>query len=506
MKFLSSRLFITGLLIVIQTGWLVLWFFRLAAYDYWVSMALTIFSGLISLYIINKNENPAYKIAWIFLIAIVPVFGGTLYAAVGNKRPMRKLRRRLEGETRRRRKLHRQEGKTLLRLHAQNPRACATFGYIYRQGKFPVWTNTQTRYFSLGEEMFSAMLQELKKAEHYIFLEYFIIAEGHMWEEILAILEEKARQGLDVRVIYDDVGCLGVLPVGYRSQLEKKGIRCIAFNPFIPIASMAMNNRDHRKILVIDGCVAFSGGINIGDEYINKKVRFGHWKDSGFMLLGEAVWNFTLMFLEMWNGLRPEDPDYAVFYPHRYHENAFPEDGFVQPFSDSPLDEESLAENIYIELLSQAQKYVYIFTPYLVIDNEMQTALCMAAKRGVDVRIVTPGIPDKKTVYQLTRSYYPPLLSAGVRIYEYTPGFLHAKSYVCDDVMAVVGTINLDYRSLYLHFECGTLFYGSQVVKQLKADAQATFASSRQVGLADCRRGLAASLRDAALRVVAPLL
>lgn len=506
LQFLGSRAFITGSLILLQLGWLSIWFFRLTQYVYGISLFFTILSTLIGLYIVNKNENPAYKITWILLIAIVPAFGGMMYLMIGNKRPARKLRRQLETEQERRKYLHAQDASVLNRLKEKDSRAYSTFRYLWEKGNYPVWTNTKTTYYSVGEEMFEAMIRELKQAKHYIFLEYFIIALGRMWDEILSILEDKVKEGVEVRVIYDDAGCLGYIPAGYCHKLEEKGIHCISFNPFIPILSAVMNNRDHRKIMVIDGHVAFSGGVNIGDEYINEKMRFGHWKDTGYRLEGDAVWNLTLMFLEMWNGLRPTDETFQTFYPHRYHETAFAQDGFVQPFSDSPLDEETLAENVYMEILAQAKDYVYIFTPYLVIDNELQTAICLAAKRGVDVRLVTPGIPDKKTVYQLTRSYYGALLDAGVKIYEYTPGFLHAKSYVCDDRLAVVGTINMDYRSLYLHFECGTLFYESQLVNELKEDCLKTIKLSRPVTKKDCRRGPLGGLCNALLRVVAPLM
>ena len=267
-----------------------------------------------------------------------------------------------------------------------------------------------------------------------------------------------------------------------------------------------MNNRDHRKIVVIDGHTAFSGGVNLADEYINEKVRFGHWKDTGFMLKGEAVWNYTVMFLRMWNAHRRTDADYEAFRPHVWHPEAFEGQGFIQPYSDSPLDDERLGENVYLNILNRAKDYVYIFTPYLIVDHEMQTALCLAAKRGVNVRIMTPGIPDKKTIFQLTRSYYPVLLKAGVRIYEYTPGFLHAKSFVCDDESAVVGTINMDYRSLYLHFECGTFFYRNPLVMDVKRDSLATMEKGREITLSDTRQGFFGSLFCAVLRVFSPLL
>lgn len=507
LKFMGSRMFITGILILLQIGWILVWYLRLTKYVHWISVLFTVLGFLAAVYIINKNENPAYRLAWILLISVFPALGGLLYLSIGNKRPTRKMRKRIEEEQAKRLPLHVQKPEVVDALWAKDPRAAATFRYVWDKGNYPVWTRTQTQYYPVGEELFEAMLEALEKAEHYIFLEYFILAEGNMWSRILEILERKVQQGVDVRVIYDDFGCLSYIPAGYDRQLEKKGIKCIAFNPFVPIVSAVMNNRDHRKIMVVDGHVAFSGGVNIGDEYINEKMRFGHWKDTGFRLEGDGVWNMTLMFLEMWNAFRPTDETYEAFYPHQYHLGEFETDGFVQPFSDSPLDEETLAENVYMEMLAQATDYVYIFTPYLVIDNEMQTALCTAAKRGVDVRLVTPGIPDKKVVFRLTRSHYQPLLEAGVRIYEYAPGFLHAKSFVCDDKLAVVGTINMDYRSLYLHFECGTLFYGSQLITQLKADCLDVFGQSREIHKNESgRSGLFREIGNAVLRVLAPLL
>ena len=336
-------------------------------------------------------------------------------------------------------------------------------------------------------------------------MEYFIVSEGEMWEEVLKILKQKADEGLDVRMIYDDMGCVTLLPGGYFKWLEKCGIKCMAFNPVIPFFSLVMNNRDHRKILDIDGHTAFTGGINLADEYINKKVRFGYWKDTGVRLKGEGVWNFTEMFLEMWNAFRKEDTDISCFKPHVYHPEPFEGEGFVQPYTDSPLDNETIAENVYLDILNQAKKYVYIFTPYLIVDDVMRNALCMAAKRGVDVRIVTPGTPDKPTIFRLTRSNYPPLLRAGIRIYEYTPGFIHAKSYISDDEFGVVGSVNMDFRSLYLHFECATLLYRTSGLKELKKDSLDTIEVSREITLKDCKQGIIGGLFDSVLRVFAPL-
>lgn len=506
LKFLGNRMVITGILILIQVGWIAILFSQLASYLPWLNAVFTLLSVVMALYLINKDENPSYKLAWILLICVMPVFGGLMYLTMGNKRPARFLRQRIGGIQKRTRPLLCQRPELMRRMEEQDRRAAGTSRYIAGQGPFPLWGNTKATYYPVGDDMFRDMMPALEGAQQFIFLEFFIVAHGRMWDSILEVLKRKAAQGVDVRMIYDDVGCLNLIPATYYRQLEQMGIRCMAFNPFVPLVSVSMNNRDHRKILVVDGHTAFNGGVNLADEYINEKLRFGHWKDTGIKLQGDAVRNFTVMFLEMWNAFRKTDEDFSRFLPPQPLLAPEEAPGLAQPYGDSPLDQETLSANVYLELLSRARDYVYIFTPYLVIDDAMQQALCMAAKRGVDVRMATPGIPDKKTIYRMTRSYYPSLLKAGVRIYEYTPGFLHAKSFVCDDETAVVGTINLDYRSLYLHFECGTLLWRMPAVLDVKRDCLETFAKSREIALADTRRSLPGRLVNAVLRVFAPLM
>ena len=501
-----GRIAVTAVLILLQVIWLLVWFTRLAHAAPWVSALFGIFSLLMILYIVRKDDNPAYKIVWIILILEVPLLGGLLYALFGNKRPAKRMREKFARAMRETRPMLGQNRDVMDELA---PRRQATAHYVATCGGYPVWKNTDVTYYPTGEEMFTAMLRELESAQHYIFMEYFIIRQhSHMWQQILAVLERKVRQGVQVRVMYDDLGSVALLTGGYWRELEAKGILCLAFNPFVPLVSLVMNNRDHRKILVVDGHTAFTGGINLSDEYINLTHPHGRWKDTGVMLKGDAVWNLTMMFLETWNAMRPQQEDLEAYRPGRYASAPAAQPmtkGFVQPFGDSPLDFEPVAENVYIDILAQATNYVYITTPYLAISNEMQTALCLAAKRGVDVRIITPGIPDKPTVFRLTRSYYASLLRAGVRIYEYTPGFVHAKNYLADDAVGVVGTINMDFRSLYLHFECGTLLYDCPVLLDLKHDMQETLAASREVHLADCHTDFWGALFSAVLRVFAPL-
>ncbi len=498
-----NRITLTALLLLVQIGWLFWLFWQLAQYALWINAALTIISLILALYIIRREENPAYKLSWLLLLCVMPLFGLFIYLLFGNKHLSRRLRKKLE---------------TVEHTHSLSadetlpeslpPRFRSTCAYLTHYGSYPAYANTAAHYFSLGDDFYPALLSDLEQARHYIFLEYFIIAEGAMLDGIMDVLKRKADEGVDIRIIYDDIGCEASTSLSFVTEAEKHGIRTLAFNPILPLVSIVMNHRDHRKIAVIDGRIAYTGGINIADEYINQKERFGHWKDTGLRLEGPAVHSFVYMFLNLWNALRPTETDYTPYLPvHTPLDTEEEPPSVVLPYSDSPLDDENVGETVYLEILAQAQKYVYIFTPYLIIDSEMQTALCTAAKRGVDVRIVLPGIPDKKAAFRLTRSYYSALMQAGVRIYEYAPGFLHAKSFVADDCIGVVGTINMDYRSLYLHFECGTLLFGGRAVTDLAADSLATMAVSREVAERELKRPKRLFLRffDAVLRALSPL-
>lgn len=503
LKKVFSRTVVTAVLIIIQVAWLIALLLKLGNTLPAIQTVLRILSIVAILFVIKSDMNPSYKIGWILLIAVLPILGGLMYIIFGNKRPTKNMREMLRAQLEKSAEyLGTQESIT----GELDGGAAGLFKYLEGSAGYPTAKNTTVRYYRVGEEMYADLIPELEKAEKFIFLEYFIIRPGEMWDGVLEILKRKAAAGVDVRIIYDDMGCIDILPANYNATLEGWGIRTMAFNRFVPAVSLVMNNRDHRKITVIDGKVGFTGGINISDEYINVKERFGHWKDTGLMLKGPGVFNLTLMFLEMWNAFNKDGDNYADFIPSAFEEKGDGSDGYVLSFSDSPLDNESVGESVYTDMLYQAKDYIYITTPYLAIDSELQTALCMAAKRGVDVRMITPGIPDKKLVYRLTRSYYPTLLRAGVKIYEYTPGFIHAKSYVCDDELCVVGTINMDYRSLYLHFECGTLMYNNPEIKQIKKDDLDTMEKCRKVELSDMKTNFLGELLDSFLRSIAPLL
>ena len=509
LKLLFNRIFYVALALVVQLSWLLIALFRLMEYSRWVTIGMQVVGFLVVLWIVNKKINPSYKLAWTMLILIFPVFGVSLYLLFGKSRigtVMEQHYQNLIDET-----AEYLEGSECTRKHLNEDDRSMRIqsDYIWQYSRYPVHENTTAEYFQVGDDMFPVLVRELKQAKKYIFIEYFIINDGVMWQTILNILEEKAAEGVDVRLIYDGFGCLTTLPHKYYEELQKKGIKCQVFNPFRPILNIIQNNRDHRKLCIIDGWVGFTGGINLADEYINQKARFGHWKDTAVMLKGEAVWNMTVMFLHMWAviGRSEESIDYEAYFPHRYHEGEFESEGFVQPFCDTPLDEEVVGEDVYLNIINKAKKYVYICTPYLIIDNEMMTALCLAAKSGVDVRIMTPGIPDKKLVFILTQSYYRQLLEAGVKIYEYQPGFLHAKSFVSDDEIGVVGTINLDYRSLYLHFEDGVWIYRNRVIQDIKDDFIQTMEYCRQIEPEFClNRNIGLRIMQNIFRAFAPLM
>lgn len=459
-------------------------------------------SVLVVLWVINSESDPGYKIAWIVPIMTFPIFGGIVYLVLRSDRLSRRERREIEG-------LWQEmtgalsgdcKAESLMELSED---AVIQARYLERSAMCPVYSNTESRYFPLGELKFQAMLEELKKAQKYIFMEYFIIEQGEMWDSILTILMERARAGVEVRVMYDDMGCLFTLPKDYAAQLEEEEIHCVAFNRLMPVLSMRANNRNHQKVCIIDGKVAFTGGINLADEYINTKVKYGHWKDGGVLLRGEAVWSMTVMFLAMWHLYRDQDEALDWFHPDKLPLPAEP--GYVQPYMDSPLDNESVAQTVYLNLINRAKHYIYITTPYLIINHVMTTALTTAAKSGVDVRIMTPRIPDKKLVFEITQAHYEALLEAGVQIYEYTPGFLHAKTFVVDDMYGVCGTVNMDYRSFFLHFENAVLLYGQPAIGEIRNDFLQTQEICQRVTLKQCRDiSWIRKLWRSVIRVLAP--
>lgn len=466
---LRRRLFI-ALLLLIQLSAFVLAVIYSGRFYSVLSTALTLISLATALFILATDSAGPFKLTWIFIILTLPLFGGVVYIMFklqGHSKRFFKRQKQVEQSTK---PLYAQPQSAFDEACRQFPEAANQIKYLELREGFPVYSATDAEYFTLGEHKFKALTEELKKAKKYIFIEYFIIQEGVMWDTVLDILKQKASEGVEVRIIYDDIGCFLRLPKNYPKRLDEFGIKCIVFNPFRPFFTAIQNNRDHRKIVSIDGEAAFTGGINLADEYINAAQRFGHWKDTAVMLRGAAAWSLTLMFLEMWAVAGNTAEDYSRFYPWSDKPLPSSADGFVQPYCDTPMDSENVSEHVYLHILARARDYVYICTPYLIIDETMSSALTLAAKSGVDVRIITPHIPDKRTVHAATRSHYHELISAGVHIYEYSKGFMHSKTFVSDDRVATVGTANLDFRSLYLHFECGTCLYGCKAALDIKQD------------------------------------
>ena len=482
----------------------VLLFSSSLASDY-ISFALQAISIIVSIVIIASETKTAYKIVWVFTILVFPVFGGLFYLLFKWQTSERRVSKHFEKFRDSATPLFKTDDKLPL-IAQQAPSQLPAIKYLQNSEGFPVYTNTKTTYFPLGEFWYRDMLSELERAEKYIFLEYFIIEEGVFWDSVLEILTKKAAQGVDVRIIYDDIGCFLTLPKKYNKQLEASGIKCCVFNKFKPIVSGLQNNRDHRKITSIDGKVTYTGGCNIADEYINQKQKHGHWKDCSIKLEGEASWSLTLIFLQMWGVCTNTQEDYSKLYPYTDQKCEIESDGFIQPYADSPLDKNNIGRNVYLGIIQNAKNYLYINTPYLIPDDNILSALLLCAKSGVDVKIITPEVWDKRFVHLTTRSYYRELIAAGVEIYEYSGGFNHSKTFLSDDCVATVGTTNLDYRSLYLHFECGVRLTNTASIKNIKNDFLETLEKCKRISPEDCKTKLPVRIIQDVLRIFAPLM
>ena len=470
------RMILVGLSLLFQIGWMLLLILRLNKYSVWISLLTSVLSATVVLRLYSRQTTSAMKMPWIMLIMAFPVMGLSLYLLIvvfGDTGMTGKRIRRI-GE-----KLE-----SFLQLPDKIPASIESVyakqhNYLLRHTNSPLYRNTDVRFFAEATDAFEALKADLEKAEVFIFMEYFIVSDGSAFREIREILERKATQGVDVRLMYDDVGSIGYASFRFAKELNQAGIRCQVFNPALPVLNLFMNHRDHRKITVIDGKVGFTGGYNLSDEYFDRTRPYGKWKDTGLRLEGEAVRSLTASFLEMWqaSARREEEADRFL----NVHHSLPDEEGYVQPYRDDPIGAERAAENVFLNMIGSAVDHIWFTTPYLIITDELTRALGLAAKRGVDVRIVTPGIPDKKIIYAVTRSYYAGLAAQGVRLYEFSPGFIHAKQCVCDGRIASVGTSNLDYRSLYLHYENNVLFSDCEAVRQVEQDFEKLFAISREV-------------------------
>ena len=476
------RLIMVVISILLQVAWIIGLAVWLTNYYAAISTLASILGLLLVFRVYGLQINSAYKISWIILILMFPIMGACLYLMFGRTGALGSMRKWFD-------KVHAayvhllpQDEQIVDKLEMADGTLARQSGYLRRGAGYPVYQNTDVEFYGDTTRALEAQKEELRKAKKFIFMEYHAIEDSVAWKGIEEILEEKAAAGLDVRVFYDDMGSIGFISKEFMEKLRRKGIQCKVFNPLIPILNVFMNNRDHRKITVIDGKVGFTGGYNLANEYFNFTHPYGQWKDTGIRLEGEAVRSLTVTFLEMWNAVSDKDKndsDFTEFLVQTDYQAK--QTGFIQPYADSPMDHEQVGEEVYISMVNKAEKYCWFMTPYLIITDEMSHALCLAAKRGVDVRIITPGIPDKKMIYNITRSFYHGLVKHGVRIYEWTPGFCHAKMSVADDCMATCGTINLDYRSLYHHFENGCFMADCQAVLDIRNDLAATMDECREV-------------------------
>lgn len=485
----------------VQALWILLLVKWLSPYAAYITLALSVAAVLLVLFIIIKRDETAYKILWLLVILTVPVAGALLYLLFGNRRTARPLRKRLRRVQ--------EAGQPAPLPCGGTPfegekRMEQTVRWLEHKTGYPLMRAEDVRYYPLGDAMYPDMLTDLRAAKKTIYLEYFIIEPGEMWQSIVDVLAQKVREGLDVRVMYDDLGSISTFNFSNALALEKLGIRCATFNPLLALKGTA-NYRDHRKMLIVDDAVAYSGGVNLADRYINREHPYGHWKDTGFRLTGAPVRSFTHMFLTFWNAFSLQKEEPMPMPPAAAAAEPAAQDGWVLSYYDSPLNSEATSNRLYIDLLSQATDYAWFFTPYLMLGDDLLDAMLAAAQRGVDVRIIMPGIPDKKLIFRMSRSFYQVLLTGGVKIYEYTPGFVHAKSLVCDDRAATVGTVNLDYRSLFLHFENNSLFYRGSIVARVKEDFLATQSQCRAVEACDMKRYSRRWIVDGVLRIFAPL-
>ena len=508
-RLIFGRSTVAIILMVLQVG-IMLFGYQYLKYDMdSILWFFNLLSMIMIIYIINrKNDNPSFKLVWLLLITVFNLFGVFMYIFIQSQYSTKMLAVKIDNLIKKTKGLLKQNHHVTEKLSEESRNITNFAHYMYGPaGGFPVYSNSSVKYFPLGDDKFEEMMVQLEQAKEFIFLEYFIVEEGRMWNTILDILKRKAQEGVEVRFMYDGMCSIVLLPYNYPKKMEKYGIKCKMFNPIKPVLSTQQNNRDHRKILVIDGKTAFTGGVNLADEYINEKEVYGHWKDNAIMVKGEAVKSFTAMFLQMWNVSEIDEEEFGKYIDIDYSEFKDVDDGYIIPYGDSPLDEENVGEQVYMDIINRAERYVHIMTPYLILDNEMLTTFKYAAKRGVEVKIIMPHIPDKEFAYAVARTYYPELIEAGVEIYEYTPGFVHAKTFISDDDTAVVGTINLDFRSLYLHFECAAYMFRNSEIANIEKDYQETLKKCQKIDMENCRnQKTRRKILGRILRLIAPLM
>ena len=503
LKLIFSKLTFAILLLVVQILIIYISFSFFYKYVIWIFGGSNVLAIIIVLYLINSKTNPSYKIAWIVPILIFPVVGITVFIFCHFQLSLKYISEKLKNQKTKNKKYLQQ--KEIFDLEANDKGFSNISKYLYNTCGYPVYKGDKIKYFENGEKKFHSILEDLNNAKNYIFIEYFIIDKGYMWDSILEILKKKVQEGVEVRVMYDGMGSLITLPYNYDKELESFGIKCKSFFPVKLQLSLHQNNRDHRKICIIDGKIGYTGGINLADEYINRKEKYGYWKDTAIKFEGEAVKSLIYMFLEMWNINEKKVIDYGKYFDCNFYNNE--NDGYIIPYGDSPLDEYEIGKRVYMDILNTANDYVDIITPYLILDDELLNSLIYASNRGIKVRIIMPHIPDKKMVYYLGRSYYKDLINNDIEIYEFKKGFTHAKMFISDNCKAVVGTINLDYRSLYLHFECACYIYKNKVIQDIQKDYDKTINESIRITRKDIANyNISKKIIGRVLRFLAPLM
>ena len=501
-----GRIFITALLVLIQVVWIIELFVRLNKYSTGISLVSGAIALIVVIKIYGRDMNSAMKMPWMILIMAFPVAGVGIYLLCGHSGVNIGIRKHFQGLQSELTPLLPEKEDVLQKLSAEDRQTGNMARYISHSAGYPVYGNTDLEFYPEAVDGFEAQKEALKQAKKFIFMEYHAIEDAQSFAGMKSILFEKAKEGVEVRLIYDDVGSMGFINTDFVKQMESHGIQCRIFNKIVPFVNIFMNNRDHRKITVIDGQVGFTGGYNLADEYFNITHPYGLWKDSGVRMEGDAVQSLTVMFLEMWN-VNDEHIEDCGEYIQASKKYSVSTDGFVIPFGDTPLDEVYVGKRAYINNLNNASEYTYIMTPYLVIDDEMYECMKYAAQRGVDVKIIMPHIPDKKYAFYLARTYYKELLKAGIEIYEYTPGFVHAKMSISDGKKAIVGTVNHDYRSLYLHYECAAYMLNVPAVMDIERDFKDTLELSQKITLEDVKHfNIFTKLLGHIIRLVAPLL
>ncbi len=478
----AMRLVFAGVSIILQILWIIFFVGYLMFRFPWLGTVISVISLIAVLMIYGRHENANMKLSWMLLIMAFPLLGLTFYLLSGLTGSTPAMKRRFRQIDARLAPFLPSDAEEQQALSAAYPSVAGQSRYLSARAGFPAYQDTKISFFADTPEALESLKADLRSATSFIFMEYYAIENDVIFSQIREILRERAAAGIEVRLFYDDIGSIFFINTDFASEMEKDGIKCRIFNPMLPLTNMFMNHRDHRKITVIDGRIAYTGGYNLANEYFHLTEPYGHWKDTGVRMEGSAARSMTFMFLEIWNAIRGtdvEETDLARFFPAV---PAYPvQDGFVQPYGDSPLSFESIGENVYLNVLHNAEQYCYFSTPYLIVTDQMVSSMTLAAARGVDVRIITPAIPDKKYTFAITRSHYRLLVKGGVRIYEYTPGFIHAKQCVSDDMVAVCGTINLDYRSLYHHFEDGVLMIGCSAVADIRKDFESLFPQCQEV-------------------------